>query len=133
MESKDLLLSITDASVASGLDRSALRKWLKNPVKGKVACSLVRGGALTMDQYAELKDSSISFYNNMLLAFINMKFSIAVNEVAELLGVTRKTVTSLAEGKASTTTKKALFYVCSNKLGILEPEELFYASNNKTN
>ena len=64
MESKDLLLSITDAAVASGLDRSALRKWLKKPTKGKIACSLTRGGALTIEQYKGLKDSSISFYNS---------------------------------------------------------------------
>lgn len=124
-------MSMADAAIASGLDRGVLRKWLKKPTKGKTACSLVRGGALTLDQYLELKNSSIAYYNNMLFAYVYIKFSIAIDDMAELLGVTRKTVTSLAYGRASSSTKKALLYICSNKLGIPNPEELFDASNNQ--
>ena len=131
MKIDEISKKIQEASVASGFDRGVLRKWTKRPTKGKIACGLVRGGVITLEDYRGLQDSSIGFYNNMLFAFINIKFSLNIGDIANLVSVTRPTVASMAERKASETTKKSLFYVCTKRLGIENPEELYNASNNK--
>ena len=125
MTVEEINKNLQDASVASGFDRGVVRKWIKKPTKGKIACGLVRGGFLTLEEYENLPNSSISYYNNMLFAFISIKYSLNIGDIAEMMSVTRKTVSHLAEMKASDTTKKSLFYVCSKKLGLENPEELY--------
>lgn len=131
MDSEGILKSLPEAARASGLDKQVLRNWLKVKTKGKVSCSLVRGGVITFEEYLALKDSNVKFYSNPLFAFLNIHFSLHIDDIAEMLSVSRHTVTSLANNTASSTTEKALFYVCEKKLGIQNAEELYFASNNK--
>lgn len=121
-------VSDQEAARLSGLDRSVLRKWVLSPSKGKVACSLVRGGVITFEEYKDLKDGRNKFYNNMLLAFLNIAHALKSEDVAQLIGISTKTIGTLSDGTASDTTKKALFYVCDKKFAIDSAEELYNGS-----
>lgn len=130
MRLEDISSNLKTVCINSGLDKQSVRGWLKKQHKSKIACDLVRGGVITLEQYKNLEDGRGKYFNNLLLAFVYITNGITSETMAELIGVTTKTMGQIALGTSSETSKKALFYVCEKKFGLSDVEELYNGSFN---